>query len=357
MEAAVKVDEAVHGQWKWRAKKATEAYERKLQAAKESGKEVGEITKYNPKRQHAGPAQKAFDKIARANLFAITDQQYTVIRDERTTVVYKDKGAGKREPVSVTKVTGRSLLGYVNPRSVQHVYKPGTLKTQIRSAFDSFRKRYPDFEIGDAPRTRIIAKNADGSERLVLNSRELQEMFLDGFDGQGNSTDKNGFGLRVPISRSEFNGKTMDELELDAGEYLETRFSDITPPSVTVEFDKQYRLNDQGDTKPMPPKNDGLGQSGQNQEDHTGDNIDDILDEDDDFFALMEKQTGTKLSDPGKPLTESEMNALLNQFMPEPFWVSAKRWVQRSLGLGASNTRFARLMDGNKLAHLAGKEA
>jgi hypothetical protein len=194
------------------------------------------VSSYSP-----GEAQKSINEIAKSNLIiGDTVLRTTVNVDRSGKVLVKNKINGikllrqdvdrKLNPVAIgeiaTRLKKRKLRELKNQDpSVDHKLTPD----EIKAIEERARKMY--------------FKTPSLSFLSSLTNKGTQ------FNASGESLHNNGFGIRVPLSKSTMNISidsieklTEDELSLMASN-LETNFQDIQPTSMEISFPKQGQSN------------------------------------------------------------------------------------------------------------------
>jgi hypothetical protein len=197
-----------------------------------------------------GPAQKAFNKLAKSNLMGGNK----VIR------VYKDSSDNR---VKRKITTARGLLSTTDRESVK-LFDPrystkATSEYLYRTAARELKKRnLPQSEFNKIINEITNNPRQEDFEALQgnISLKDLREMMAT--DAEGNSTANEGFGLRVPIPMVNVDlnltGQDMKEFELSPDKatnyrrdtenfgidylekYFETTFQDITPTTIKVAF-------------------------------------------------------------------------------------------------------------------------
>lgn len=219
LAAALAVDQDIHGKWEDRIKM-------KLKASDKS-KDKQKVASYE--RNNIGPAQQAFDKIARANLWMNVGSKAIVLRDSRPATFVDAKGKLDKKDV----VGGRTLLGWVSsdPTKVKPNYT-GVIQGYLRQASERSKAKGFDIDFN-------VNRNLDNiTGRKVMNIEELEAIFGDAaFNEKGEHSGKKGSGLRIPISRRLFQKKTVAELEKDGvflSDYFDDTFVRVEPNRVSV---------------------------------------------------------------------------------------------------------------------------
>lgn len=219
LAAALAVDQDIHGKWEDRIKM-------KLKASDKS-KDKQKVASYE--RNNIGPAQQAFDKIARANLWMNVGSKAIVLRDSRPATFVDAKGKLDKKDV----VGGRTLLGWVSsdPTKVKTNYT-GVIQGYLRQASERSKAKGFDIDFN-------VNRNLDNiTGRKVMNIEELEAIFGDAaFNEKGEHSGKKGSGLRIPISRRLFQKKTVAELEKDGvflSDYFDDTFVRVEPNRVSV---------------------------------------------------------------------------------------------------------------------------
>lgn len=339
LELAMKVDSLVHGDWDVRPKSQ------------------GKYT-----RLHTGDAQKAFDLIARSNLFVTIDNQDIVLRDTRPTS-FKKRAKGSKKSEYTYTVTGRSLLGSMSTKKLTY---DDVIDRHMRAYEVALEQRegvQPGTYQGKRlPRTKHLGDKAD---RVNINVEELEKIFS--FNTKGESTARGGFGLRVPIKRSDFNQKSFAELQgkLKLTDYFEENFELVMPTNIVVDFDGASAASQPTQENPVeepiieeaedPEVIDPIADFATDFDEQL---LDDLLaeeeDEDLDLAADVVERLGLNL---GKEKSLTAINALYYKYLPGTFRQATLRWLKGLIGRTPSEQELYKILDHVQLNKMAGKKA
>ncbi len=219
------VDIDIHGEYK----------DRIILAKKGSNKETDEKEK-TFKRNYQGKVQKAFDRLARANLWTTVDNKAILLRDTRTVTYVTKEGKVNSKAV----VTGRNLLGWasVNQEDTVSAKFNSKIKGYLAQATARSKKLFEANKIAQPIDFNAFSRVVDPQTgRKILTSDELTAIFgVDAFSNNGEHGGKRGSGLRIPISRKIFNDKKLSDLEKEVSlaDYFDDTFDRVEPNRIAI---------------------------------------------------------------------------------------------------------------------------
>lgn len=223
---ASKVDIDIHGEYE----------DRIIVAKKGSNKDNTEKEK-TFKRNYQGRVQKAFDKLARANLWTTVDSRAVLLRDTRPISFVDTTGKTQRKDI----ITGRNLLGWSSDNQETTVSNNYTskIKGYLSQAAQRSAKLFAEGRIAQAINFNAASRIVDAATgRKVLTVDELDSIFgINAFAENREHKGKNGSGLRMPINKKLFNNKTMDELAktpLSLADYFDDTFDRVEPNRIAI---------------------------------------------------------------------------------------------------------------------------
>jgi hypothetical protein len=209
----------------------------------------GEV-KDGKRRSYTGPAQKAFNAIARQNLVASLPSGKTLLlRDYYQTEDRDDK--------EIEVATGASLLGPIKfLREGGQSYNP-TVKKSLVETIKRYLASLEARNQTNSPRHKVLSQVASNPFYSVIKPPtllELNELFVGSADASGRlSNVSEGFGLRRPLptwAREEFY-KTKTLADVTISDYLETTLENISPTRIDIEFGEVDSELEVVETKPL----------------------------------------------------------------------------------------------------------
>lgn len=190
---------------------------------------------FDKRRSYEGPAQRAFNKIAKQNLVVSTPNgKSLILRD----YYYAEDKSG----TDIEVATGMSLLGPIKfVRQDGRSYNPTIKKAliaRLTETYNSLVRRGKE----ESPRALQLKKILEAPNYQVMNVpslADLENLFIDSVDVDGNlSNVSEGFGLRMPLphfaDESFYTTKSLDDVDIE--DYVETNLKKIHPTQIVAEF-------------------------------------------------------------------------------------------------------------------------
>lgn len=320
---------------------------------------------WRKKRLHQGKAQRQFDKLAKANMYTISDDgRVIMIRDERTFYKPNSKDGD-------VKIVGRSLLGFrTNARKSKYSDRmteyqenhferlrerkrrnPSTLTTREAIAL-AHLEAYGKGNVLTGNRNFFSRVDRNGNrlkDQTILSSQDLMYMILSPMEQEG---------MRAPISVKMWDGALIEggsvhvgKQMIPSGSILKHGFAGVRNQAVRVHI-PNLPVSNTVPENPKTPETPHTPTPGSPR------SAEDPLARRD----RMRRNRGPKLAsksevqDPGPAISIKEAEKMYRKYIPESFWQTAKRWLFNLVGAKHEKLAFE-VLDAAEMELRAGKPA